>query len=166
VPVAQRERVDPAGAFSVTTSERPSGATETWAAPFEPAGSAVTERGRKFALPSTENAATLGVPPWLSTYAVPSSMSIDTGSVPPLGTRPTSVRCPRRVTWNAATSLEPASAASTVRPSSESATAPWEPRPALVPVPPVRYVATHVSEPSGARSSRCTALPEAEFVSV
>ena len=53
-------------------------------------------------------------------------MSTETGVLPPEGWRSISVRCPRRLTRKDAMSLVPASTATSTRPSSDSATAPWD----------------------------------------
>jgi hypothetical protein len=70
------------------------------------------------------------------------------------------------VTANSEIESLPALTANSVWPSGTSAIAPWEPRFAPVPRPPLGTVPAYVSVPSFERANVATPLPAAEFVSV
>src|SRR5438105_8480238 len=80
------------------------------------------------------------------------------GRVPPDAVRPAS-DSPDGRTANTDTSLEPALTANSQRPSSLRATAPCEPSPAPVPVPPVATLPAALSVPSAARVNTATLFP-------
>src|SRR5439155_19452983 len=87
------------------------------------------------------------------------------GRVPTEDVRLASDR-PAAPTVNTDTSLEPALTAKSRRPSWLRTTAPCEPSPAPVPVPPVATVPAEVSRPSAPRAKTATALPATRVVSV
>ena len=72
---------------------------------------------------------------------------------------------PAGPTRNAETSFEPAFTAKSQRPSSLRASAPCEPSPLPVPVPPVAALPAAASMPSAARLKTATAFPDVWLVS-
>src|SRR5512143_4047390 len=88
------------------------------------------------------------------------------GWVPPDEAFPRSVSAPPSPTENDDTSLLPALTTSSQSPSAERVTAPCEPSPAPVPVPPVATEPAATSDPSADRRLIKTELPEVAFVCV
>ena len=78
---------------SLTTSEWPSGVTETCAAPWAPGARSRAPPGVGTSRPSNQrrNATTFGVPPELSTYTRPWSSAMLVGATPREATVPASL---------------------------------------------------------------------------
>src|SRR3989449_7364626 len=87
------------------------------------------------------------------------------GCTPPDGIRLVRAR-PAGLTRKMETSLLPALTANSQRPSALKTTAPCDPRPLPVPVPPVATVPATVSVPSAARAKTATAFPDVRFIRV
>src|SRR3954453_23855905 len=87
-----------------------------------------------------------------------------TGVVPCVQTEPPRTRPPVPVTRNQVRLLLPALTTNSQLRSVESVTAPCEPSPAPVPLPPVATSPPACSEPSPTRCRICTALPEVALV--
>src|SRR2546422_1825890 len=87
------------------------------------------------------------------------------GCTPPDGIRLVRAR-PAGLTRKMETSLLPALTANSQRPSTLKTTAPCDPRPLPVPVPPVATVPATVSVPSAARAKIATAFPDVRFIRV
>src|SRR6266702_7026691 len=87
------------------------------------------------------------------------------GRGPPDGIRLVRER-PAGLTRKMETSLLPALTANSQRPLSLRTSAPCEPRPLPVPVPPVATVPAAVSVPSAARAKTATAFPDVKFIRV
>ena len=86
------------------------------------------------------------------------------GVVPCVHTDPARTRPPPSVTRSHVRLSLPALTTNSQWPSVESVTAPSDPRPAPVPLPPVGTSPPARSEPSPARCRICTALPEVALV--
>jgi hypothetical protein len=129
-----------------------------------PSGCVEPASGVRVARPATKPVM-LPTLPALSTYNDSPCTVTLIGRIPPEGTVVSSSR-PSGRTENSEIELLPAFTAKSCRLSLLSTTAPCEPSPAPVPVPPVGNVPCSVSVPSAERSNATTAFPAGEFVSV